>query len=83
MSVSTPDLQERRAAVEESLATRRGDDLAGLLLRLPPRDTAEVLHSLQAAQLAAAISLLGDERAAEVLQHLTWTPATPPGCSCD
>jgi magnesium transporter len=70
MAVEPVDLQDARAAVEQALAERNAQALADLLRRVPARDAAEVLDSLENTELAGAVSLLGDERAAEVLEHL-------------
>ena len=70
MAVEPVEVQDARGAVEQALVERNAQALADLLLRLPPRDTAEVLDALANTELAAAVSLLGDERAADVLEQL-------------
>src|SRR5690349_23733525 len=70
MAISSADLQELQTTVQEALATRNASGLADLLLRSSPRHAAEILESLPPADLAAAVSLLGDARAADVLEHL-------------
>jgi Mg/Co/Ni transporter MgtE len=70
MALKTIDLQDGRMALAQALAARSAPAAANLLLSLSERDAADVLDDLPAADLAAVISLLGDERAALVLEHL-------------
>jgi magnesium transporter len=63
-------LEDARAAVAQALAGRDGQTLADLLLRLPARDSAELLDGLENTELAVAVSLLGDERTADILEQL-------------
>jgi hypothetical protein len=63
MAMSTPDLQALQATVQQALATRNTPKIADLLLRLSPRDAAEILDSFPPAELAPVISLLFLRRA--------------------
>ena len=47
MAVEPVEVQDARGAVEQALVERNAQALADLLLRLPPRDTAEVLDALE------------------------------------
>jgi magnesium transporter len=70
MAIKPVDLREMQTALTEALSVRDPEAVADLLLKIPERDTAEVLEALEPYELAAAVSLLGDERAASVLEHL-------------
>jgi magnesium transporter len=70
MAIEQIDLHDARSAVEQALAERNARALADLLLRLPARDVTELLDGLEPTELAAAVSLLGDERAADILEQL-------------
>jgi magnesium transporter len=70
MAQQSLDIEDVEAAVARAIDDRSPEQLTDLLLRLSPRDTAEVLEGMPSRELATAISLLGDERAADVLEHL-------------
>jgi magnesium transporter len=68
MAIQQPEVRDVRDILSDAIAERRLERLSEILRSLPARDAADALDALSPSELAAAVTLLGDEQLAHILE---------------